>query len=129
MLGNTRFISRVEHDISLVRCACTGEISCSTLEINLVFPRTHVLFSFLCNNHSTNNNFNNYNNSNHKLSNFAQIHVRLAYLFLYFIQNHADLDKHIYTHTPCFSIGNGSGRPFNLVVQDLSANIIKIVHT
>jgi hypothetical protein len=31
MLGNTRFISRVEHDISL--------------EINLIFPRTHVLFS------------------------------------------------------------------------------------
>jgi hypothetical protein len=25
--------------------ALTGEISCSTLEINLVFPRTHVLFS------------------------------------------------------------------------------------
>ena len=34
MLGNTRFISRVEHDIS------HSEISCSTLEINLVFPRT-----------------------------------------------------------------------------------------
>ena len=32
--GNTRFISRVEHDIS-----------CPTLEINLVFPRTHVIFS------------------------------------------------------------------------------------
>ena len=32
--GNTRFISRVEDDIS-----------CSALEINLVFPRTHVLFS------------------------------------------------------------------------------------
>jgi hypothetical protein len=31
MLGSTRFISRVEHDISL--------------EINLIFPRTHVLFS------------------------------------------------------------------------------------
>jgi hypothetical protein len=25
--------------------ALTREISCSTLEINLVFPRTHVLFS------------------------------------------------------------------------------------
>ena len=33
-LGNSRFISRVKHDISR-----------STLEINLVFPRTHVLFS------------------------------------------------------------------------------------
>ena len=33
VLGNTRFISRVEHMI------------CSTLEINMVFPRTHVLFS------------------------------------------------------------------------------------
>ena len=40
VLGNTRFISRVKHDISLVRCA-TREISHSTLEINLVFPRTH----------------------------------------------------------------------------------------
>ena len=27
--------------------ALTREISCSTLEINLVFPRTHVLFSIL----------------------------------------------------------------------------------
>jgi hypothetical protein len=45
MLGNTRSISRVEHDISLVCCAYTLEISCSTLEINLVLPRTHVLFS------------------------------------------------------------------------------------
>ena len=34
VLGNSRFISRVKHDISR-----------STLEINLVFPRTHVLFS------------------------------------------------------------------------------------
>jgi hypothetical protein len=33
--GNTIFISRVEHDISLVR-----EISCSTREINMVFPST-----------------------------------------------------------------------------------------
>jgi hypothetical protein len=45
MLWNTRSISRVdhEHDISLVCCAYTLEISCSTLEINLVLPRTHVL--------------------------------------------------------------------------------------
>jgi hypothetical protein len=35
-LKYTRFISRV--------AALTREISCSTLEINLVFPRTHVLF-------------------------------------------------------------------------------------
>jgi hypothetical protein len=28
--------------------ALTCEISCSTLEINLVFPRTHVLFSIYC---------------------------------------------------------------------------------
>jgi hypothetical protein len=40
MLGNTRFISRVQHDISLLRYH--GQ---RTLEINLVFPRTHVLFS------------------------------------------------------------------------------------
>ena len=39
VLGNTRFFSRVKHDISLVR------YQCSTLEINLVFPRTNVLFS------------------------------------------------------------------------------------
>ena len=45
VLGNTRFISRVEHDISHSFAALTREISCSTLEINLVFPRTHVLFS------------------------------------------------------------------------------------
>jgi hypothetical protein len=45
VLGNTRFISRIEHDISLVRCAHLREVSCSTLEINLVFPSTHVLFS------------------------------------------------------------------------------------
>ena len=45
VLGNTRFISRVEHDISHSFAALTPEISCSTLEINLVFPRTHVLFS------------------------------------------------------------------------------------
>ena len=43
MLGNTRFISRVEHDISHSFAALTGEI-CSTLEINVVFPSTHVLF-------------------------------------------------------------------------------------
>ena len=41
MLGNTKFISPVENDIS----ALTREISYSTLEINFVFPRTHVLFS------------------------------------------------------------------------------------
>ena len=34
MLGNSRFISRVEHDIMLLM-----------LEINPVFPRTHVSFS------------------------------------------------------------------------------------
>jgi hypothetical protein len=43
VLGNTRFISRVEL-ISHSFAALTREI-CSTLEINLVFPRTHVLFS------------------------------------------------------------------------------------
>ena len=42
VLGNTRFISRVEHDISPSFAALTREISCSTLEKNLVFPRTHV---------------------------------------------------------------------------------------
>ena len=45
VLGNTRFISRVEHDISHSFTALTREISGSTLEINLAFPRTHVLFS------------------------------------------------------------------------------------
>jgi hypothetical protein len=46
VLGNTRFISRVEHDISHSFAALTREISCSTLETrNLVFLRTHVLFS------------------------------------------------------------------------------------
>ena len=35
----------VEHDIAHSFAALTREISCSTLEINLVFPRTHVLFS------------------------------------------------------------------------------------
>jgi hypothetical protein len=44
VLGNTRFVSRVVHDISLAFAALTREISCSTLEINMVFPRTH-LFS------------------------------------------------------------------------------------
>ena len=44
LLGNTRFISRVEH-ISHSSAVLTREISCSTLEINLVFPRTHVVFS------------------------------------------------------------------------------------
>ena len=43
--GNTRFISRVEHDISPSFSVLTREISCSTREINLVFPRTHVLFT------------------------------------------------------------------------------------
>jgi hypothetical protein len=49
VLGNTTFISRVEvlNMISHSFAALTRdsrEISCSTLEINLVFPRTHVLF-------------------------------------------------------------------------------------
>ena len=44
MLGNTRFIYRVEHE-SHSFAALTREILCSTLEINLVFPRAHVLFS------------------------------------------------------------------------------------
>ena len=44
MLGNTRFISRVNM-ISHSFAALTREKSCSTLEINMVFPRTHVLFS------------------------------------------------------------------------------------
>ena len=39
--GNTRFISSVEHD------ALTREISCSTREINLVFPSIHVFFCLL----------------------------------------------------------------------------------
>ena len=42
--GNTRFISSVEHDISRVSAS---EISCSTREINLVFPSTHVFFCLL----------------------------------------------------------------------------------
>ena len=47
VLGNTRFISRAKHDISLA--ALTREIPRSTLEINLVFLRTHVLFSiYIC---------------------------------------------------------------------------------
>jgi hypothetical protein len=33
--------------------ALTREISCSTLEINLVFPRTHVLFSIYSTVHTT----------------------------------------------------------------------------
>jgi hypothetical protein len=47
VLGNTTFISRDEvlNMISHSFAALTREISCSTLEINLVFPRTHVLFS------------------------------------------------------------------------------------
>ena len=45
VLGNTRFISHVEHDVSHSFTALTREISCTTLEINLVFPRTQVLFS------------------------------------------------------------------------------------
>ena len=49
VLGNTRFISRVEHDVSHSFVALTREISCSTLEINLVFPSTHVLFSIYLN--------------------------------------------------------------------------------
>ena len=34
VLGNTRFISRVEHDISHLFTALTREIPCTTLEIN-----------------------------------------------------------------------------------------------
>ena len=45
VLGNTRFIYRVKHDISHSFTALTREISCATLEINLVFPSTHVLCS------------------------------------------------------------------------------------
>ena len=44
VLGNARFISRVKHDISLA-------VSRSTLEINLVFPRTHaciILSIYIC---------------------------------------------------------------------------------
>ena len=44
MLGNTRFISPIEHDISHSFSVLTCE-TCSTLEINLVFPQTHVLSS------------------------------------------------------------------------------------
>ena len=33
VLGNTRFISRVEHDISHISLPLTREISCSILEI------------------------------------------------------------------------------------------------
>ena len=43
MFENTLFISRVEHDISFAEL--TREILCSTLEINMVYPRNHVLFS------------------------------------------------------------------------------------
>ena len=46
VLGNTRFISSVEHDISRVSAA-KNEISCSTREINLIFPSTHVFFCLL----------------------------------------------------------------------------------
>ena len=44
MLGNMKFISRVEQDVLLVRLL-TREISWSTLEINFIFPHIHVLFS------------------------------------------------------------------------------------
>jgi hypothetical protein len=44
VLGNTRFISR-EHDWS-------HEWACSTREINLVFPSTHVFFCLLYKGHS-----------------------------------------------------------------------------
>ena len=41
-LENTRFISRVEHDISLVRCAHSCDIMFHTRnKSHLVFPRTH----------------------------------------------------------------------------------------
>ena len=43
--GNTRFISRVDHHIPHSFAVLTREISCSTLEINLLFSRTHALFS------------------------------------------------------------------------------------
>ena len=47
--GNTRFISRVEHDIPHAFAALTHEISGSTLGINLVFPRTHVaIIPYMC---------------------------------------------------------------------------------
>ena len=48
MFEDTRFISRVEHDISHSFAALTREISCSTLEINLVFraPMNYSLFNF-----------------------------------------------------------------------------------
>ena len=45
--GNTRIISSVEHDISSERAANESEISCSTREINLVFPSIHVFFLFI----------------------------------------------------------------------------------
>ena len=47
MLGNTRFISRVEHDISHSFTALTREISCSTLEINLAFPHSCIILYLL----------------------------------------------------------------------------------
>ena len=45
VLGNTTFISHIEHNISHLFTVLTREISCSTLEINLVFLCTHILFS------------------------------------------------------------------------------------
>ena len=38
-------VMNITHQISHSFAALTLEISCSTLKINLVFPRTHVLFS------------------------------------------------------------------------------------
>ena len=53
--GNTRFILSIEHDISRVSTA-KSEISCSTQEINLVFPSTHVFFCLLYKQNSVKNN-------------------------------------------------------------------------
>ena len=39
-----KFISRLEQDIALVRCAHSWDIL-FTLEINFIFPRNHVIFS------------------------------------------------------------------------------------
>jgi hypothetical protein len=45
VLGNTRFISRVEHDISIVRCAHSWDIMFNTRNKSGTIPHTHVLFS------------------------------------------------------------------------------------
>ena len=41
---NMKFISRLEQDIALVRCAHSWDIM-FTLEINFIFPCNHVIFS------------------------------------------------------------------------------------